>query len=207
MAVRWAPFDPNSRPMAKFSGMAVPKAPWKLVSHLVEVRNQWMALVGERLLDSEGNEIDYWRVENTDSLIVIVVSRGELVLPVPAFRPGVGRATLDFCGGRLLDPADLDGEAKRIVARELGIDHPDPFEKLERVNTTGWETNSSFESQRVFGAVATLRAGLNIDPSLVGASYAPDDAGVAVLLDRLTCLQCRGVLAEAIRLGIVPARD
>lgn len=166
-----------------------------------------MALVGERWLDSEGNEIDYWRVENSDSLIVIVVYREELVLPVPAYRPGVGRATLDFCGGRLPDPADMGGEAKRIVARELGIDDPDPFERIEHVNSTGWETNSSFESQRVFGVVATLKAGLDIDPSVVGASYATSDAGVRDLLERLTCLQCRGVLAEAIRLGIVPARD
>ena len=53
--------------MAKFSGMAVPKAPWKLVSHLVEVRNQWMALVGERLLDSEGNE--FMAVQDFNRLI------------------------------------------------------------------------------------------------------------------------------------------
>ena len=190
--------------MAKFSGMEVTRPTWKLQSRLVEVRNQWANLIGERWLDAEEHEIDYWRVENADSLIVMIVSGDELVLPVPVFRPGVGRATLDFCGGRLVDTADIVGEANRIVARELGLDVPDPFGSLQLVNPSGWETNSSLESQRVFGVVAKLRAGLSLDSSKVGAIFPCNESGIAGLLDQMTCLQCRGVLAEARRLYLIP---
>ena len=169
----------------------------------MEMRNQWMALVGERWIDDEANQVDYWRVENPDSLIVIVIADGRILLPLQSFRPGVGRTTLDFCGGRLARPEDLEGEAERIVCKELGLGPSDLFESFQRVNPVGWETNSSFESQRVFGVVGVLKSDLQVDSTLVGASFPCDEAGMAEVQERITCLQCRGVLSEALRLGLL----
>jgi hypothetical protein len=46
-------------------------------------------MIGERLLDGAGRELDYWRVEKPDSLLVITVHRGNLILPARSYRPGV----------------------------------------------------------------------------------------------------------------------
>ncbi len=189
--------------MAKFSRMANRGRPWKLQSRIVEMRDEWMALVGERWSDEEANQVDYWRVENPDSLIVIVIADSRLLLPPPSFRPGVGRSTLDFCGGRLRNPEDLRGEAERIVRKELGLGEPGLFDGFERVNPVGWETNSSFESQRVFGVVGVLRGDLVVDADRVGSSFYCNEAGIADLREQMTCLQCRGVLGEALRLGLL----
>ena len=65
----------------------------------------WMILHGERLLDNQGQELDYWRVEKEDSAVIVTIVGDDFVLPQPVFRPGLGSSTLDFPGrehGRVL---------------------------------------------------------------------------------------------------------
>jgi hypothetical protein len=80
---------------------------WQVLSRMVEVRTPWMSMIGERWREGAGRELEYWRVEKPDSLLVVTVHDGRLIAPVRAFRPGVGRTTLDFAGGRLDDPSTL----------------------------------------------------------------------------------------------------
>ncbi|MFZ0172926.1 MAG: hypothetical protein WAL04_14680, partial [Acidimicrobiales bacterium] len=88
---------------------------------MVEVRSPWLSLIGERLRDGSGQELEYWRVEKPDSLLVVTLHRGRLILPPPSYRPGVGRVTLDLAGGRLLDPGRVAETAVEIARREFSL--------------------------------------------------------------------------------------
>jgi len=87
--------------------------PWLLLSQMVEVRSPWLSVIGERLRDATGREREYWRVEKPDSLLVITIQDGRLLLPARSYRPGVGRTTLDFAGGRLQDPSMIRRRRRR----------------------------------------------------------------------------------------------
>ena len=92
--------------------------PWLLLSQMVEVRSPWLSVIGERLRDATGREREYWRVEKPDSLLVITIQDGRLLLPARSYRPGVGRTTLDFAGGRLQDPSMIPETAQALSAME-----------------------------------------------------------------------------------------
>lgn len=72
---------------------------WQLLETLVHLKNQWITFVGERLLDKQGKNITYWRVERSDSVIVIPILEEMIILPKPFYRHGVGYQTHDFPGG------------------------------------------------------------------------------------------------------------
>ena len=71
---------------------------WKRLSESVRVTSQWVTLIGERWLCDKGKELEYWRVEKADSVIVLPIQAGHIVCVAPTFRPGIGRATLDLPG-------------------------------------------------------------------------------------------------------------
>lgn len=75
---------------------------WTLTNELVRVSSRWVTLVGERWICDKGKELEYWRVEKVDSVIVLPIHRGQLLTAKPTFRPGVCRHTLDFPGGACL---------------------------------------------------------------------------------------------------------
>lgn len=167
---------------------------WEVVSRIVEVRSSWLGLIGERLRDGAGHEREYWRVEKPNSLLVVTVHRGRLILPVRAYRPGVGRSTLDFAGGRLETPANAAKAAAAIVRREFDLSVPDPFESHERLNVTGWDVDSSTSSQRVYGIAVELNRDAVIHEANIGASHPATVTGGRELLGDLVCVQCRAVL-------------
>jgi len=68
---------------------------------MVTIDSPWVKLLGERWIDDQGQALEYWRVEKAHSVIVLTIRQGNLLLPHAQFRPGAGRATLDFPGGRL----------------------------------------------------------------------------------------------------------
>jgi hypothetical protein len=162
---------------------------------MVEVRTPWMSMIGERWREGPGRELDYWRVEKPDSLLVVTVHDGRLIAPVRSFRPGVGRTTLDLAGGRLDDPNSLAQTALAIVRREFKLNADDLFESQERLNLVGWDVDSSTSSQRVFGVAAELRRDVQVLDDHLGASYPATSAGGRELLSELVCLQCRAVLS------------
>jgi len=152
-------------------------------------------MIGERWRDGTGRDLEYWRVEKPDSLLVVTVHDGRLITPVRSFRPGVGRMTLDFAGGRLEASHAIAESAPAIVRREFKLETDDLFESQEALNAVGWDVDSATSSQRVFGVAAVLRRELQVPEECVGASYPATRAGGREMLGELVCLQCRAVLS------------
>ncbi|MDB9315551.1 NUDIX hydrolase [Spirulina sp. CS-785/01] len=174
--------------------------PWKTLSRFVNIQSPWLTVIGEHLQDDQGKPLDYWRVEKDDSVIVLPLHNQQLLLPQPMYRPGVQSITLDFPGGRRPASASPEEAAYGILNRELGI-LPPQIATLTPLNAQGWEINSSFSNQRLYGFVATLHPQTVLDTEKLGETYPHTSDGIDTLLSRLTCLQCRMVLLEWLRQG------
>ncbi|NWF80060.1 MAG: NUDIX hydrolase, partial [Chloroflexi bacterium] len=94
---------------------------WQREAPIVTIESPWVRMIAERWRDEAGQQLDYWRVERVPSVIVAALQAGQLLLPRPQFRPGLGRATLDLPGGRLPPGQTPPAAAAAIVARELGL--------------------------------------------------------------------------------------
>jgi len=175
---------------------AEPDDRWAVLARIVEVRSPWLSVIGERLVDGAGQQLEYWRVEKPDSLIVITVHRGRLLLPVPSYRPGVGRVTLDFAGGRLQDPSLVPATAEVIVRREFNLSGADLVAAEVPINPVGWDVDSSTSSQRVYGLALELRDEVVVSDESIGASFPATRLGGRQALRELACVQCRAVLHE-----------
>jgi hypothetical protein len=168
---------------------------WKKLSEIVRVGSQWVTLVGERWLCDKGKELEYWRVEKVDSVIVLPVQAGHVFCVAPTFRPGIGRATLDFPGGRLPEgkaPADV---VPFLLQRELGIP-PEAIQRTEALNAEKWIINSAFSNQGLWGFIAEIDDTFAIPERLIGAKAMADAPGLKQLMAKLDCLQCRAVLLD-----------
>ncbi len=161
----------------------------------VEIRSPWMTLIGEHLEDNQGQIIDYWRVEKADSVIILTIQSEQLLLPIPTYRPGLGKKTLDFPGGRVLSGQTPVAAVPKILERELGITE-EAIIDLSPLNTTGWAINSSFSNQKLYGFVAKIDSTASISKELLGAVYPTTRSGIHNLLEDLICLQCRALLLE-----------
>lgn len=168
----------------------------RLLSRLVEIRSPWLTVVAERLEEAPGHELDYWRVEKADSVVVVTLLGDQILLPPRTYRPGVSRVTLDLPGGRVEPGEAVVDAAARTVVRELGLTDAGDIRTVDQLNGTGWDVDSSTSSQRLFGAVAALAGRAQVPPGRLGASYPATEAGLAALLSDLSCLQCREVLRE-----------
>ena len=168
---------------------------WKTLDSFVEISSPWLTLIGEHLQDDQGKVIDYWRVEKADSVVVLTIQSENLLLPIPMYRPGVGKKTLDFPGGRVLSGQTPAAAVPKILERELGITAA-AIASLIPLNTNGWEINSSFSNQQLYGFVAEIDPSLSISNELLAGIYPTTKLGISNLLQDLTCLQCRCVLLE-----------
>jgi hypothetical protein len=148
----------------------------------------------ERMQDATGQDRECWRVEETDSFLVITIQDSRMLLPPRSYRPGVGRTTLDFAGGRLKDPGMMAEVAEAIVRRKFNLGGGSLFASLERLNSVGWDVDSSSSSQRVYGVVAELTRDLCVPEQSIGASYPATAQGARELLRSLSCLQCRALV-------------
>ena len=177
---------------------------WQTLERFVEIRSSWLTLIGEKLQDEQQRILDYWRVEKADSVVIVTIQSdlkakrkpNRFLLPKPSYRPGLGRYTLDFPGGRVL-PQQTTVEAARIILkRELDIEESDII-SLKPLNQTGWAINSSFSNQKLFGFVAEIDSQTVVNPEkLTSITYTNTVNGIDNLLQDLTCLQCRAVLLE-----------
>ncbi|TRV46422.1 MAG: NUDIX hydrolase [Microcystis panniformis Mp_MB_F_20051200_S9] len=166
--------------------------PWPVNDRFLELRSQWMTLIGEHLQDDRGQLLEYWRVEKADSVIVLPIQNSMIRLPDPSYRPGLGQTTLDFPGGRISEGQDHHEAALMTLKRELGIEAT-AVTRLTPLNSTGWSVNSSFSNQKLYGFIADIDGGLSTSEVL---TYPANSIGVSDLLKSLTCLQCRSVLLE-----------
>lgn len=179
---------------------------WTTLGEIAQISTPWLTMFGENLLDENGQQLEYWRVEKDDSAVILTLHRGTLVFPRPTYRPGVARCTLDFPGGRV--PSSCSTNAGRlevawnIVQRELAISDNLSADVLsiERINSVGWPVNSSFSNQKLFGFYATLNDGLDLDESKI-LRYGTSAKDIDILLEKdLECLQCRAILLEWLRM-------
>ncbi|WP_201223646.1 NUDIX hydrolase [Halochromatium roseum] len=157
--------------------------------------SEWVTLIAERWLCDKGQELDYWRVEKVDSVIVLPLYRQQLLCVRPSFRPGIQRATFDFPGGRLpagQQPLEL---APLLLERELGVP-PTAIQRTELLNQVPWVINSAFSNQGLWGPVAEIDPNTVLPEDQVGLMAPATHAGVQQLLQALDCLQCRAVLME-----------
>ncbi|WP_233258492.1 NUDIX hydrolase [[Phormidium] sp. ETS-05] len=167
---------------------------WQVQDRFLELHSRWLTLIGEHLRDGEGNLLEYWRVEKADSVIVLPIQDDSLIVLPPTYRPGLGRATIDFPGGRLLPGHPTETVATNILCRELAI-VPEAIKELIPINFQVWAINSSFSNQKLYGFVAHLHSKSIVD-SNPAKTYRMTQEGVQMLLQELTCLQCRAVFLE-----------
>lgn len=177
-----------------FDGRAEEGA-WVRLRELVRIASPFVCMIGERWRTGRGVEFDYWRVEKLDSVIVLPVHRGRLVCARPTFRPGVGRQTLDFPGGRLSGGLRPEQLAPSLLERELGVPER-AVTDVRALNHTAWVVNSSFSNQGLWGLVARIDPEFELSEGFVGMSAPATAQGVEEMLEAIDCLQCRAVLGQ-----------
>lgn len=168
---------------------------WKTFETFVCITSPWLTVIGEKIQDNQGKVLDYWRVEKPDSVIIITLQNNSFILPKPTYRPGIGKVTLDFPGGRLPREQNPLIAALNILERELGITEDDLI-SIKAINQEPWAINSSFSNQKLYGLVAEIDPLITFESEKIGAIYANNKAGITNLLQDLYCLQCRGLLLE-----------
>lgn len=169
---------------------------WQKLAEIAKINTPWLTVVGERLKTETNQELEYWRVEKPDGLLVLVVQHNQLLLPKPMYRPGVGAYTLDFCGGRVPDGLSKKQAAITILQRELHLAEPPKLISLKPINQSAWNLDSSFSNVQIYGYVAELDGSVNIDDKVLAGRYHVDEKGMHKLLDELVCMQCRAMLRE-----------
>jgi hypothetical protein len=169
---------------------------WQLIDKIFEIRAKWIRVICEKYLDSGGREIEYWRIEKSDSIIIIPLWNNIIVLPSPVFRPGIGRKTLDFPGGRSEEGKSLLSSAKKILVNELQLSSTEDLSiNLKPINSNGLLINSSFSNQELYGYHANIESKNNI----IGKdnlTFPCNTEGINELYSRFECLQCRALLLE-----------
>lgn len=170
-----------------------PESRWIVKDQFLELQSRWLTLIGEHFQDSQGNLLEYWRVEKADSVVVLPIGGDRLWLPRPSYRPGLGTATLDFPGGRVAPDQSPEQAAIAALQRELGVTDAE-IAQLSRLNSQGWPINSSFSNQKLYGFVAYLASAALAPLDTLAEPYPATQEGLEILLDRLLCLQCRSVL-------------
>lgn len=168
---------------------------WQVHDRFLELRSHWFTLIGEHLETETGQQLEYWRVERADSVIVLPIANQQFLLPRPMYRPGTGTDTLDFPGGRLPENLTPIAAAPLILQKELGISHTE-IASLTPMNAIGWAINSSFSNQVLYGFVAQLRLAQQVADDRLAGRFETTRLGVQHLLSHLTCLQCRALLLE-----------
>ena len=169
---------------------------WQTLERFVEIRSSWLTLIGEKLQDERQQILDYWRVEKANSAVIVTIQSNRFLLPKLAYRPGLGQATLDFPGGRVLPEQTPIDAVPPILKRELGINKSDII-SLNALNQNGWAINSSFSNQKLYGLIAEIKFEIVVEPEKLTSTIDPTTAiGIDNLLLDLTCLQCRAVLLE-----------
>ncbi|MBU2858403.1 NUDIX hydrolase [Acidithiobacillus ferrooxidans] len=168
---------------------------WEKRGGLARLESPWVTILAERWRDNNGCDLDYWRVERPDSVIVLPVYRAQLIMPPPSYRPGIGRVTWDFPGGRKQPNIAVLETAKNILQKELGI-HQSAVQRVEPVNDRGWPVDSSFSSQRLWGVVAHVADDVELKREFLGCSIPCQGRSIMHLMREIDCLQCRMVLVE-----------
>ena len=168
---------------------------WSRLHAIAQLDSPWVTLYCERWQNEQGTELDYWRVEQADSVIVLPLWRHSILLPPPFFRVGINQLTYDFPGGRVLPGKNPQAAAVEILQRELKIT-AEAILKITSLNQYGWVINSSFSNQKLYAFSVEINPNYLVVPEKISGYFSNNKAGIMVLLEKLVCLQCRAVLLE-----------
>jgi len=160
---------------------------WKTLDRFVEIRSPWFTLIGEHLQDDRQQVHDYWLIENTDSVVISTIQGGKLLFPLLNYRPGLGKPTLGFPGGRVNAGQTSETVAREILEKELGIKE-DAIAHLTLLNASGWRINSVFSNQKLYGFVAEIDPKVSVNPEILAVTYFTTSESIRTLLKDLTCL-------------------
>jgi hypothetical protein len=170
---------------------AMAHVPWTTLGEQLRIETPYATFVVEELEDDAGRRYEWARLEKPDSLLLVIEHDGDILLPPPTYRPGIGRWSLDLPGGRLEGPGGVAGAAGRIVERELGVAADDLLD-VELLEPAGLAIDSSTSSARLFVARGSLRPDVELGPSV--RRQRSDEISLHALDDVLDCLQCRSAL-------------
>jgi hypothetical protein len=109
---------------------------WKTLDRFVEIRSSWFTLIGEHLQDDCQQVHDYWLIENTGSVVISTIQGGKVLFPLLNYRPGLGKPTLEFPGGRENAGQMSETAAQEILEKELGVKE-DAIAHLTLFNPSG----------------------------------------------------------------------
>ena len=165
---------------------------------LFRMESPWVTVVLERVANHSQQSLDYWRIEKADSLIVVPVHLGRILMPPPQYRHGLGCLTEDLPGGRLEPGVSFQEAACAILEREMGCGRAD-VDVLEPLSGPGWAVNSSFSNQLLHVYRALLVPQAPRPPLAQERDYAHNEQGIGELFRQLTCLQCRAAVLESLR--------
>ncbi len=168
---------------------------WAKLHRIAQIDSPWLTICCERWQDESGNQLDYWRLEQADSVIILPIWHHSIVLPLPFFRVGVNQVTYDFPGGRVLSGKTPQEMVPEILQRELGITAT-AIVTITPLNQTGWLINSSCSNQKLYGFSAEINSDYPINTETISFIFNNDKQGITALLEKLTCLQCRALLLE-----------
>ncbi len=170
---------------------------WSFEDRFYYHHTPWVTFYGEHYTDYAGRRLEYYRVEKAASVIVLPVQGDKLFAAPDQYRPGVGRATLDFPGGRVNEELGVAQSAARILERELGV--PPEAAEIEVLTPEGLLLNSAFSDQKLYAAAARIAPDFDLATGSTGGAWSLDRNGIAELLGRLECAQCRLALLEFLR--------
>ncbi|OAD23266.1 hydrolase, NUDIX [Candidatus Thiomargarita nelsonii] len=171
---------------------------WHKLKTIVKIHSKWLTLFGESWTDEHDNELEYWRIEKADSVIILPIWNHSIILPPKNFRVGVNTCTLDFPGGRIEESKKHQEMVTKILERELGV-NSETIYTIKPQNQEGWLINSSFSNQKLYGFVAEIADDSSIPKERIGSIFPNTRDGIQTLLGKLNCLQCRAVLLEWLR--------
>ena len=168
-----------------------------VLKEFVRITSKWVTIIGEQCKDSGGVPFQYWRVEKDHSLIILPVQKNHILIPAPVYRHGVGKSTCDLPGGRFQNNVvgKITCAAEAILNRELHTQRKD-IEAIEPLFAHSLFINSSFSNQKLFACVASISDDWRETTDYPIARYSLSEIGMASLLEKLECLQCRAVLLE-----------
>jgi hypothetical protein len=168
---------------------------WSRLHSIAQLDSPWVTICCERWQNEQGIELDYWRVEKADSVIILPLWRHSILLPPPLFRVGINQLTDDFPGGRVLPGKTPPAAVIEILQRELKIT-AEAIIEINSLNQYGWVINSSFSNQKLYAFSVEINPNYPVIPEKVSGYFSNNKAGITVLLKKLVCLQCRAVLLE-----------
>lgn len=167
---------------------------WKVKAELLNIKNQWIQFIGEKCIDNENKELEYYRVIRADSVVIIPIINNHIIKPQSYYRHGIKKHTLDFPGGRLTNSEIINETITDILEKELHI-QAENITEIDILNISKpWHVDSSFSSQKLYAATVQISPNCKIFKKEQMLKITKEN--ILNLYNIIDCLQCRMTLIE-----------